>query len=37
MLTFLPGCYGGPIYVMTGSLPLGSRPYQLAYEWERFC
>lgn len=26
-------CYGGPIYVMTGSLPLGSWPYQVAYEW----
>ena len=26
-------CYGGPIYVMTGSLPLGNWPYQLAYEW----
>jgi uncharacterized SAM-binding protein YcdF (DUF218 family) len=26
-------CFGGPVYVMTGSLPLGSWPYQLAYEW----
>jgi uncharacterized SAM-binding protein YcdF (DUF218 family) len=26
-------CYGGPIYVMTGSLPLGNWPYQIAYEW----
>jgi len=26
-------CYGGPIYVMTGSLPLGKWPYQIAYEW----
>ncbi len=26
-------CYGGRIYVMTGSLPLGNWPYQLAYGW----
>jgi hypothetical protein len=26
-------CYGGPIYVMTGSLPLGNWPYQIAYGW----
>jgi hypothetical protein len=26
-------CFGGPIYVIAGSLPLGSWPYQIAYEW----
>ena len=26
-------CFSGPIYVMTGSLPLGSWPYQIAYQW----
>ncbi|MGH3220454.1 MAG: YdcF family protein [Streptosporangiaceae bacterium] len=26
-------CFGGSIYVMTGSLPLGSWPHQIAYEW----
>lgn len=26
-------CFAGPVYVMTGSLPLGSWPHQLAYEW----
>jgi uncharacterized SAM-binding protein YcdF (DUF218 family) len=26
-------CYSGSIYVVTGSLPLGSWPYQIAYEW----
>jgi hypothetical protein len=26
-------CFGGPIYVITGSLPLGHWPYQIAYEW----
>ena len=26
-------CFGGRIYVVAGSLPLGSWPYQLAYEW----
>jgi hypothetical protein len=25
-------CYSGSIYVVTGSLPLGSWPYQIAYE-----
>ena len=26
-------CFGGQVYVMAGSLPLGSWPYQIAYEW----
>src|SRR5690348_1516401 len=26
-------CFGGPIYVIAGSLPLGDWPYQIAYEW----
>ena len=26
-------CFGGPIYVMAGSLPLSSWPYQIAYSW----
>jgi hypothetical protein len=26
-------CFGGSVYVVTGSLPLGSWPYQIAYEW----
>jgi uncharacterized SAM-binding protein YcdF (DUF218 family) len=26
-------CFGGPIYVIAGSLPLSSWPYQIAYEW----
>jgi uncharacterized SAM-binding protein YcdF (DUF218 family) len=26
-------CFSGSIYVMTGSLPLGKWPYQIAYEW----
>jgi hypothetical protein len=26
-------CFDGRIYVVAGSLPLGSWPYQLAYEW----
>ena len=26
-------CFGGQIYVIAGSLPLGSWPYQIAYEW----
>lgn len=26
-------CFGGQVYVMTGSLPLGNWPYQIAYEW----
>jgi uncharacterized SAM-binding protein YcdF (DUF218 family) len=26
-------CFGGQVYVVTGSLPLGSWPYQVAYEW----
>lgn len=26
-------CYSGSIYVVTGSLPLGSWPHQIAYEW----
>lgn len=26
-------CFGGPIYVIAGALPLRSWPYQLAYEW----
>lgn len=26
-------CFSGSIYAMTGSLPLGSWPYQIAYEW----
>jgi hypothetical protein len=26
-------CFGGHIYVMAGSLPLGSWPHQIAYEW----
>jgi uncharacterized SAM-binding protein YcdF (DUF218 family) len=26
-------CFGGSVYVMTASLPLGSWPYQIAYQW----
>lgn len=26
-------CFGGQVYAVTGSLPLGSWPYQIAYEW----
>jgi hypothetical protein len=26
-------CFSGSIYVITASLPLGSWPYQIAYEW----
>jgi uncharacterized SAM-binding protein YcdF (DUF218 family) len=26
-------CFGGSIYVVTGHLPLGSWPYQIAYQW----
>lgn len=26
-------CYGGSVYVVTGSLPLSSWLYQIAYEW----
>ena len=26
-------CFVGSVYVMTASLPLGSWPYQIAYEW----
>ena len=26
-------CFTGPTYVITGSLPLGDWPYQIAYEW----
>jgi uncharacterized SAM-binding protein YcdF (DUF218 family) len=26
-------CFGGTVYVVTGSLPLGNWPYQIAYEW----
>jgi uncharacterized SAM-binding protein YcdF (DUF218 family) len=26
-------CFGGSIYVITASLPLGSWPYQIAYQW----
>lgn len=26
-------CFGGPIYVVTTSLPLSSWPYQVTYEW----
>lgn len=26
-------CFGGSVYVVTGSLPLGAWPYQIAYEW----
>ena len=26
-------CFSGSIYVMTGSLPLGNWPYQVAYQW----
>jgi len=29
----LERCFGGQVYVMTGSLPLHSWPYQIAYEW----
>ena len=29
----LERCFGGQVYVMTGSLPLNSWPYQIAYEW----
>jgi uncharacterized SAM-binding protein YcdF (DUF218 family) len=26
-------CFGGSIYVMTGSLPMGNWPYQVMYQW----
>lgn len=26
-------CFGGSVYVVTGSLPPSSWPYQIAYEW----
>jgi hypothetical protein len=26
-------CFAGAVYVMTAALPLGSWPYQIAYEW----
>lgn len=26
-------CFGGPVYVMTGPLPLSNWPYQIAYGW----
>lgn len=26
-------CFGGSVYVVTGSLPLHSWPFQIAYEW----
>ncbi|MGH7511886.1 MAG: YdcF family protein [Gemmatimonadales bacterium] len=26
-------CFGGPVYVVTGSLPLRQWPYQIAYSW----
>jgi uncharacterized SAM-binding protein YcdF (DUF218 family) len=26
-------CFGGSIYAVTGNLPLGSWPYQIAYQW----
>lgn len=26
-------CFGGSVYVVAGSLPLGRWPYQIAYEW----
>jgi len=26
-------CFGGSVYVMAASLPLGRWPYQVAYEW----
>jgi len=26
-------CFGGSIYAVTGHLPLGSWPYQIAYQW----
>ena len=26
-------CFGGSVYVLTGTLPLSSWPYQIAYEW----
>lgn len=26
-------CFGGSVYVVTGSLPLSVWPYQIAYEW----
>ena len=29
----LERCFGGQVYVMTGSLPPHSWPYQIAYEW----
>jgi len=29
----LERCFGGRVYVMTGSLPLHAWPYQIAYEW----
>lgn len=29
----LERCFGGPVYVMTASLPWYDWPYQIAYEW----
>jgi hypothetical protein len=29
----LERCFGGHVYVMTAPVPLGSWPYQIAYEW----
>ncbi len=26
-------CFAGPVYVMTASLPAGTWPYEIAYEW----
>jgi len=26
-------CFGGSIYAMTASMPLGSMPYEVSYEW----
>jgi uncharacterized SAM-binding protein YcdF (DUF218 family) len=26
-------CFGGSVYVITGTLPLSAWPYQIAYEW----
>jgi hypothetical protein len=29
----LERCFGGQVYVMTAPIPLGSWPYEIAYEW----
>jgi hypothetical protein len=29
----LERCFGGHVYVMTAPIPLGSWPYEIAYEW----